>query len=83
MLIENLNLLRNDNLLSSTLKSPGLLSTLDPTAAKPEPRQLASFSNETTRLSGIVRLGNDLIAIIRGLHTSLACKRGSVHLFIV
>lgn len=83
--IENLHVLANGNILLSTLDSPGLLYTVDPKAAKPVATQVAnlpSFHN-TTGLTGIASLGDDLYAITGGLHTSYAFEEGSMHVYIV
>lgn len=83
--IENLHVLSNGSILLSTLDSPGLLYTIDPNAATPVATQVAdlpSFHN-TTGLTGIASLGDDLYAITGGLHTSYAFEEGSMHVYIV
>ncbi|KAI3398215.1 hypothetical protein diail_9692 [Diaporthe ilicicola] len=68
-IVENLHVLSDGNVLLNTLKSPGLLCTVDPRAAKPVARQVAnlpSFHN-ITGLTGIVPLGDDLYAVSGGL----------------
>lgn len=83
--IENLHVLSNGTILLSTLESPGLLYTVDPKAAKPVANQVAnlpSFHN-TTGLTGIVSLGNDLYAVTGGVHTSYAFEEGSMYVYIV
>jgi sugar lactone lactonase YvrE len=81
--IENVHPLPSGDLLLSTIRSPGLLYTLDPTAAEPEPRQVTSFGDRITGLTGIVALSHDLFAVAGGLHTYFAFERGSMQLFIV
>ncbi|KAI1081849.1 hypothetical protein F5B20DRAFT_588017 [Whalleya microplaca] len=80
--IENLHVLPSESLLLSTIRSVGLLYTLDPTAAKPQAEQVATFDTNTTALTGIVPLDGDLYAVSGGLHTSYAFERGNMHLYI-
>lgn len=83
--IENLHVLPNGELLLSTMDNEGLLYTLDPKDATPEPKQVVaprSFGN-TTGLSGIVPLGDDVYAVSGGLHTSFAFENDSMHVYMV
>lgn len=60
-----------------------LLYTLDPTEANPQPRSVTDFGSNTTTLTGIAPLDDNLYAISGGLHTSYAFERGSMNLYIV
>ncbi|KAI1101191.1 hypothetical protein F4804DRAFT_344136 [Jackrogersella minutella] len=68
--IENLHVLLSGNLLLSTFRSPGVLYTLDPTAAEPLTEPVTRLGDDITGLTGIVHLAGDLGA-------------GSMKLFIV
>ncbi|VUC26872.1 unnamed protein product [Clonostachys rosea] len=80
--IENLHVLPNGHLLISTMKSPGLLYTLDPKAEEPTPKAITGFGNATA-VTGIVPLGGDLFAIGGGVHTHFAFERGTMQVYIV
>ncbi|KAJ4387597.1 hypothetical protein N0V93_008193 [Gnomoniopsis smithogilvyi] len=85
--IENLHVLPNGKILLITLNSPGLLYSLDPNAENPESSvtqiaNLPDFHN-INGVTGIAPLGDGLIAITGGIHTSYAFQDGSMHLYIV
>lgn len=80
--VENLHTLPNGHLLLSTMAS-SLLYTLDPKEANPQAKSVTDFGSNTTALTGIAPLDDNLYAVSGGLHTSFAFKRGSMNLYIV
>ncbi|KAJ3557171.1 hypothetical protein NPX13_g9982 [Xylaria arbuscula] len=81
--IENVHVLPNGNQLLSTIKSAGLLYTIDLGTSVTKAKQFAHFDDTATGLTGIVPLSSYLYAVGGGLHTSFAFERGSVHVYIV
>ncbi|KAI0199421.1 hypothetical protein F4808DRAFT_432442 [Astrocystis sublimbata] len=81
--VENVSVLPNGHLLLSTIKSKGLLYTIDPTVSSPQPQQAVQFDDSVTAVTGLVPLENGLFAVGGGLHTSFAFEKGSVHVYIV